>query len=92
MTEINITEMSRNFSDYLNRVSYLGEQFTILKGKKPIAQITPIPKGRTLGELVQILNSSAFLTPDEALAFEKDLNDIRDEGNQEMLEDPWASS
>ena len=92
MTEISSTELARNFSDYLNRVSYLGEHFTILKGKKPIAQISPVPKGKTLGELVQILSSSASLTAAEAAEFEQDLRNIREEGNEEMLEDPWESS
>lgn len=92
MTDVNITDLSRNFSDYINRVSYQGERFTILKGKKPVAQISPVPKGKTLADFVAILSESATLTPEEAAAFGADLEDIRNEGNDEMLEDPWASS
>ena len=92
MTEVNITTISRNFSDYINRVAYKGEQFTILRGNKPVAQITPVPAGKTLGDLLQIFSSSTILSAAEAAEFEKDLIEIRNQGNESLLEDPWASS
>lgn len=91
MSKVTITEITRNFSDYINRVAYRGEHFTVLRGKKPVAEITPVPGGKTLGELKHILESITTLSPNELEELENDLNTIRDEGNQEMLSDPWES-
>ena len=57
MNKISITEISRNFSDYINRVAYRGEHFTVLRGKKPVAEISPIPTGGTLADLEHIIES-----------------------------------
>jgi len=92
MSEVTITEVSRNFSDYINRVTYRGERFTVLRGKKPVAEIHPITTGKTLGELKSILHSLPKLDSDELVQFEEDLENVRKAGNQEMLENPWESS
>lgn len=91
MSDITITEISRNFSDFINRVAYRGESFTVLRGKKAVAEIRPVPAGRKLGEMKSILESLPRLSPQEAEDFDKDLEQIRKEGNREMLGDPWAS-
>ncbi|MBF0351152.1 MAG: hypothetical protein HQM11_08965 [SAR324 cluster bacterium] len=89
MSEITITEISRNLSDFINRVTYRGEYFTILRGKKAVAEIRPVPSGKTLGDMKRILNALPQLSPQEIESFEQDLENIRKEGNREMLGDPW---
>lgn len=91
MTEVNITSISRNFSDYINRVSYRSERFTILRGNKPVAQLLPVPSGKTLGDLLAFFAGPALLSSDEAAAFEGDLFAIRDEANQPLEGSEWAS-
>ncbi len=92
MSDITITEISRNFSDFINRVAYRGEHFTIFRGKKAVAEIRPVPSGKTLSEMKSILESLPKLHLPEAEEFKKDLQDIRAEGNQEMLGNPWELS
>lgn len=91
MSDITITEISRNFSDFINRVAYRGEYFTVFRGKKAVAEVRPVPSGRTLGEMKSILESLPKLSSHDAEKFEEDLEKIREEGNQEMLGDPWES-
>ena len=81
-----MTEISRSFSEYINRVAYRGEHFTVMRGKKPVAEIHPVSSGKSLGELKSILKSLPKLTMEELEQFEQDLDAIRKEGNQDMLE------
>lgn len=89
MGEITITEISRNFSDFINRVAYHGVSFTVVRGKKAVAEIHSFPAGKTLGEMKSILDSLPKLSKTEFQAFAENLDQIRQEGNQEMLGDPW---
>ena len=56
-TTLSVTEMVRGFSDYVNRVAYRRERFILLKGRKPVAELRPVPTGRLLGELEDVLRS-----------------------------------
>lgn len=90
-TTLSVTEMVRGFSDYVNRVAYRGERFILLKGRKPVAELRPLPAGRLLGELEEILRTLPILSVDEAAVFAADLEDVRAELAQEGLQDPWQS-
>ncbi len=76
-TTLSVIEMVRGFSDYMNRVAYRGERFVVMKGRKPIAEISPITAGRLLGELEAVLQSLPRLTPAEAESFAADLDAAR---------------
>ena len=54
---VNITEVLRNFSDYINRVAYRGERFILVRGGKPVAELSPVPSGTRLGDLPSLLAS-----------------------------------
>lgn len=88
---LTVTEMSRRFAEYINRVVYRGESFVLTRGNKPIAEIRPLPKGRKLSELPGILASLPHLTPEEAEAFGKDIDEAREELNKIGVRDPWES-
>jgi antitoxin (DNA-binding transcriptional repressor) of toxin-antitoxin stability system len=88
---LTVTEAVRNFSDYLNRVAYRREAFVLYKGKKPMAELRPVPSGRRLGDLPGILASLPALSDDEAKAFAQDIEASREALNQTPLKDPWAS-
>jgi len=87
-----VTEMVRNFADYINRVVYRGERFEILRGNRPVAQLSPLPVGRRLAELPGLLASLPALDAQEAAAFQTDLAQARAGLDRELLGDPWASS
>lgn len=74
---ITVTEFARNLSRFLHRVAFGGERFIILKGGKPVAEVSPPPRGRRLGELEQLLADLPHLPPEEAAVFCRDLESAR---------------
>ena len=90
-TSLSVTEMVRGFSDYINRVAYRGERFILMKGRKPLAELRPIPAGRLLGELEGVLRALPRLTPTEAEDFAADIDAARAQLAPETLRDPWES-
>lgn len=86
-----ITELSRHLSDYLNRVAYKGESFLLLRGKKPLAELRPAPRGKRLGELAELLKSLPRLSKEEATGFLHDLNEGRRRMSRKGLKNPWES-
>ena len=91
VTSLSVTKMVRGFSDYVNRVAYRGERFILLKGRKPMAELRPLPAGRLLGELDAVLRSLPALTAGEAEDFAADIEAARAGLPQEGLRDPWQS-
>ena len=88
---LTVTEAVRHFSDYISRVAYRHESFVLCKGKKPVAELHPIPSGRRLGDLPDILSSLPKLSDKEAAAFAADLDASRKATSKDGLRDPWAS-
>ena len=86
---LTVTEMARSFAEYINRVAYRGESFVLTKGNKPIAEIRPLPVGRKLSELPAMMASLPRLTPEEAEAFGKDIDEARQAMNRIPIRDPW---
>lgn len=87
---LTVTEMSRRFAEYINRVAYRGERFILTKGNKPVAEIRPLPRGVTGAELIERLRSVPRLTPEEAEAFGRDIDEARKKmGTIADLRDPW---
>ena len=85
---LTVTEMSRRFADYINRVAYRGESFILTRGNKPIAEIRPLRKGLTGAELVKILKDGPHLDPDDVERFAQDIDDARNSIPVEDY-DPW---
>ena len=88
---LSVTDVARNFSEYINRVAYKGDRFILVKGGREVAELKPVPKGRRLAELADLLKSSSGLTPAEADDFDRDLEHVRSEMNQAEVRDSWAS-
>ncbi len=87
-----VTDVLRNFSDYVNRVAYRGERFILTRGGREVAELVPtMPVGSRLADLPEILRSLPQLGPEEAEAFTNDLDRIRDEMNQDGPQDAWES-
>lgn len=88
---ISVTELARHLSDYLNRVSYAGESFRLVRGKKVLAELHPAPQGRRLGDLPGILKSLPRLGPEDAAVLARDVAEGRRGLNRRAPRDPWAS-
>lgn len=72
MTEISSTDAARRFADMLDAVEHRGENFTIVRRGKAIAQLEPISSGRG-ADVKKLLHSR----PADA-AWSNDVAAIRD--------------
>lgn len=71
VTDVTATDAARNFADLLDAIEHRGEQFTIVRRGKAIAQLTPMHDG--LGTDVKALLRRH--RPDRTWA--NDLSDVR---------------
>ena len=74
---LSVTEVARHFAGYINRVSYRGECFVLMRGNKPVAELRPLPAGKRLVELPALLASLPHLSPAEATQLAGDLTAAR---------------
>lgn len=88
---LSVTELARNFAKYINRVAFCGERFVLTRGKRPVAELGPVPEGKRLGELPDLLASLPRLGDDEAKKFVEDLASARSELEVLRPRDPWRS-
>jgi antitoxin (DNA-binding transcriptional repressor) of toxin-antitoxin stability system len=88
---ISVTDVIRNFSDYINRIVYRGERFLLIRGGTPVAELSPVPAGRRLGDLSGLLASLPRVGAEEAEAMAGDLDRLRAELEARVLWDPWGS-
>ena len=86
-----VTEVARNFAEYVNRVAFGGESFVLMRGKKPVAELRPVPAGKRLEELTGMLDALPRLLEEEAATLAGDLDRAREELGEVPLRDPWAS-
>jgi len=92
MSDITVTEASRHFADYINRVAYRRESFTLVRGNRPLAELRPLPAGRRLAELPGLISSLPRLTSTEADDFGADLAAARAELAAAEVGDAWRES
>ncbi len=88
---VTVTETARNFSDYVNRVTYRRERFVLYKGRKAVAELRPTAVGRRLGELPEIIAGLPSLAKDDAGAFAAEVRRNRAKASKERLRNPWVS-
>ena len=88
---VSVTELSRRFAEYVNRIVYRGESFVLVRGKKRIAEIRPLPAGRRLSELPELVAGLPHLSAADADQFAADLDAARCELADSGVRDPWQS-
>ncbi len=86
-----VTEVARNFADYINRVVYRGERFVLVRANKPVAELGPLPVEKRLAELPGLLASLPKLSEAEAVEFAEDIDSARDMLSATDVRDPWGS-
>jgi hypothetical protein len=84
-----VTEVARNFSDYINRVLFRRERFVLLRGNRPVAELRPVNVGVPLADLPSLFASFPHLDPDDTAAFEADLETGRAALDNLPIHDPW---
>jgi len=78
--KVSATEAVRRFSEILSQVHYQGATYTVVRGGKSVASISPVAqplKGKTLGELKSLLADLPKLGA-EAEALESDIKAARE--------------
>jgi len=91
MSDVTVTQVARHFADYVNRVAFRHESFTLVRGNKPLAQLRPLPQGKLLSELPALFASLPRLSSSEASDFADDLAAARDELAGAEVRDAWQS-
>ncbi len=91
MPEVTVTQVARNFADYINRVAYRHESFTLVRGNRPLAELRPLPAGARLSELPALLASLPRLSPAETEDFAEDLRAAQAELAGAEVRDAWQS-
>jgi hypothetical protein len=86
-----VTEVARNFAEYVNRVAFRGERFVLMRGRRAVAELRPVPAGMRLGDLPKLLASLPRLGPDDAAKFESDLASAREQIPPLPADDVWES-
>jgi antitoxin (DNA-binding transcriptional repressor) of toxin-antitoxin stability system len=86
-----VTEVARNFAEYVNRVAFRGEHFVLMRGRRAVAELRPVPAGMRLGDLPALLASLPRLGYDDAAAFEDDLVIAREQIRALPERDAWES-
>ncbi len=89
MPDVTVTQVARNFADYLNRVAYRRESFRLVRGNKPVAELRPLPAAVRLSELPALLSTLPRLTAAEAADLGDDLATARAALGE--ARDPWQS-
>ena len=88
---LTVTEMARNFSEYINRVAYQGERFLLTRGSRVVAEIRPVPEARRLSELSELLAGLPRLGAAEAEGLTEDWYSSRDELGDSGAGTSWPS-
>lgn len=89
---VSATEAVRKFSDILNSIRYRGESYTVVRGGKPVASISPVEapgKKRLLRELKELAKNMPPLG-EEADRFGRDLKEIRKHQPSVPKGNKWA--
>lgn len=85
--QVTATELSRNFSDYINRVELNGEEFTVIRNDRQVATLSPTPLGRNARDVFDTL--FGVLPEAAARTWLADAKPPRRRKSE--LRDPWAS-
>lgn len=88
---VTVTDVARNFADYINRVAYRKQRFLLTRGNRVVAEIRPVPEARSLSELPGLLAALPRLSPEEAGAFGRDLEEARKTLGPAPSEGAWES-
>ncbi len=87
--KITVTDLLRNFSDYINRVAYGKEDFLLVRGRIQLAELRPAPLGCKANDLKALLKQLPKLGDEQSASFASDLKESRKELNRKKITDVW---
>ncbi|MFP4375329.1 MAG: hypothetical protein ACLFPO_13430 [Spirochaetaceae bacterium] len=86
-SRISTTEAARNLGEYLARIRYTGARFILVKNRKDVAELGPVP-GASAGTFAELWDAMRSTAADEG--FVDDL--IRVNDADVPMDNPWRSS
>ena len=89
--DVSVTNVSRHFSEFVNRVTYKGEHFLLHRGREIVAELRPATKGRRLGDLPALMKGLPRLSTDEIKSFAEDLRKSKKTLAKRKIGNPWES-
>lgn len=89
--KVSATEAVRKFSEIMNSVKYKGENYTIVRGGKPVAAIRPVESSLKVKSLIELEEMLKVLPKlgDEAHNFERDFRKILENQPSLPKKSPW---
>ncbi|HEX8695591.1 MAG TPA: hypothetical protein VF746_24470 [Longimicrobium sp.] len=87
--EVPVEEVACDFTAYVNQVMDSGESIVLTRGGQPVAELRPVSRDVTFGELPALFDSLPRLDTEEAEAFAADIEAARVWLNGIPLLDPW---
>ncbi len=85
------TQLARQLADVLNRVAYRRESFVVVRGRRPLAELRPLPMATRLADLPAVLAMLPRLQPEDADGLAADIDNARADRSAREAADPWAS-
>jgi antitoxin (DNA-binding transcriptional repressor) of toxin-antitoxin stability system len=79
-------ELPTTVREQLNRTD---EPVIVVENSRPVAEIRPLPKTRTVEDLIAAFERLPHLTPEEAEAFGRDIDEAREAADRIPVRDPW---
>lgn len=84
-----VTEVARNFSEFINRVLFRRERFVLFRGKRPVAELRPVQPTVRLCDLPALFQNLPKLDQAEAAAFDADIRKARAHLNRIPPREHW---
>ena len=82
------TQPARQLAAILNRVACRRESFVVIRGKRALAELRPLPAGTRLTDLPAVLAALPRLQPEDAETFATGLDAAR--ADLPAARHPWA--
>jgi len=84
-----VEEAARDLTAYVDQVMDSGDSIVLTRDGQPVAELRPVPRDVTLGELRAFFDSLPRLDAEEAKAFAADIEAARTGLNGIPLRNPW---
>jgi len=91
VTTLSIDDFPEHTRSQLNRVVHGSETIVLMEAGKAVAEIRPVPARRDSKTIADLLRNLPHLTPDEAEAFGRDIEEARRAADGIPMREAWPS-
>lgn len=91
MPVISLSEFHRHLSRLIRRVADRSEHLILSRSGRPVAEVRPVPEGRSLQQAFELLNRLPKFNEEEAQDFARDIEQGRRSLGEDQIRDVWDS-